>query len=84
MKRADSKKEITIATKFGEFLCIFESNTPDSGFTVTSPATPGFVMGGRTLREARRMAREGIEFHCECELFERVPAPRSLKKSATR
>lgn len=84
MKRANGKKEIIITTKFGKFLCVFEPNAPDPGFTVTSPATPGFVTGGRTLSEAKRMASEGIEFHCECELFEHVNAPRPLKKSAAR
>ena len=84
MKRADSKKEITIATKFGRFLCLFEPNTPEAGFTVTTPAAPGFVTGGRTLREAKKMARKGIEFHCECELFERISAPRTLRKSTAR
>ena len=75
--------EIVIPIKFGKFLCIFEPNDPDPGFTVTSPATPGFVTYGRTLEEAKRMAREGLEFHCECEFLEHVGASRrSLQRVA--
>lgn len=71
------KQEERIATKFGEFLCIFEANDPDPGFTVKVPSAPGFVAGGRTMREAKRLAREGLEFHCECMLLERGRMGRS-------
>ena len=74
MKRARGIQELLIATKFGEFLCVFESNTPEAGFTVTSPAAPGFVTYGRTLGEAKRSARLGLEFHCEYTLLGGVGA----------
>lgn len=70
MKRAHGTKEFSIATKFGEFLCVFEPNTPEAGFTVTSPAAPGFVTYGRTIEEAKQSARKSIEFHCESVLLE--------------
>lgn len=78
-----------IPTKFGAFLCIFESNAPDPGFTVSSPETTDFVTYGPTLREAKRMAKEGLEFHCECKIFEsaeRLPIekPRQAKRVAVR
>ena len=41
---------------------ISESNT---GFQVTVPALPGLVTYGRTLAEAREMARDAIECHIE-------------------
>lgn len=66
------KKELYIPTKFGSFLCIFESNKPEPGFTVTSPAAVGFVTAGRTLKEAKKMAIDGLEFHCECRFLEMV------------
>lgn len=72
MKTPTKIKEILIPTKFGNFLCMFEPNDPDPGFTVTSRAAPGFVTYGKNLREAKKTAREGLEFHCECEIFERV------------
>lgn len=75
-KISSTKKEFLIPTKFGKFLCLFESNDPDPGFTVTSPAAPGFVTYGRTFEKARRMAREGLEFHCECEFLEHLGVAR--------
>src|SRR3989344_1564339 len=46
-------------------------------------APPGFVTYGRTLEEAKRMAREGLEFHCECEFLEHVGVSRrSLQRVA--
>ena len=73
-------KFINIKTKFGTFLCCFEANYPELGFTVTSPAAPGFVTGGRSLTEAKKMTKEGLEFHCECEIFERISRPRQDAK----
>ena len=37
----------------------------DDGYTVTVPALPGLVTGGRTLEEARGMALEAIRCHLE-------------------
>lgn len=73
-------KEMVVATRFGDFLCIFESNAPDKGYTVTSPALRGFVTYGNSFAHAKRSAKEGIEFHLECVLLEcKVPAPRSFQ-----
>jgi predicted RNase H-like HicB family nuclease len=77
--RKEKKQEILITTKFGDFLCFFETNDPEPGFTVTSPAAAGFITGGRNLKEAKKMAKEGLEFHCECEIFERISRPRQVK-----
>jgi len=67
-------KEILISTKFGKFLCVFEPNDPDSGFTVTSPEAASFVTYGRNLKEAKKMVKESLEFHCECKIFETLKA----------
>lgn len=77
-KKQKRVKEISIPTKFGEFLCVFESNAPDRGFTVTSPAAPGFVTYGRTFEEVKKRAKEGLEFHCECVFLEEKPLARRL------
>ncbi|MFY9463286.1 MAG: hypothetical protein WAP52_03825 [Candidatus Sungiibacteriota bacterium] len=81
-KKDTQKQEENIATKFGEFLCIFEANDPDPGFTVTVPAAPGFIAGGRTMSEAKRLARKGLEFHCECILLERGGATKRSRAFA--
>ncbi|MBI3335041.1 MAG: hypothetical protein HY001_00890 [Candidatus Portnoybacteria bacterium] len=83
-KASKNSREVLIPTKFGKFLCIFESNDPDPGFTVQSPAAPGFVTYGRNFKEAEKMAREGLEFHCECEIFERIQPSRLPREKATR
>lgn len=74
------KREIMIPTKFGTFLCIFESNAPDPRFSVIVPGAPGFVTGGRTLAEAKKLAKTGLEFHCECLLFEERERLRHAKE----
>lgn len=52
----------------GVFHALFESNTPEKGYTVTVPKLKGIVTCGDTLTEAKRMAAEAIELHCECLL----------------
>ena len=84
MRRARSTKELRIATKFGEFLCVFEPNTPEAGFTVTSPAAPGFVAYGRTLEGAKRSARQGLEFHYESVFLEGIVTARRVPKRLAR
>jgi len=84
MNRAPGTKELLIETKFGEFLCIFEPNTPEAGFTVTSPAALGFVTYGRTLGEAKRSARQGLEFHYESVLLEGIGAARRVPQRLAR
>ncbi len=74
------QKELPIQTKFGSFLCVFESNRPEAGFTVTAPAAHDFVTYGPTLSAAKRMAKEGLEFHYECMALEHfAPRGRTLQ-----
>ncbi|TSC57353.1 MAG: hypothetical protein Greene041679_343 [Parcubacteria group bacterium Greene0416_79] len=61
-------------------MCLFESNRPEAGFTVTAPAAQGFVTYGPTLSAAKKMAKEGLEFHYECTLLEHcAPRGRALQ-----
>lgn len=63
-------KKVWISTRFGKFLCRFEPNSPEPGYTVTCPMAQGFVTYGKNLSAAKKMAREGLEFHCECLALE--------------
>ena len=36
------------------------------GYTVTFPDLHGCITEGDTLKEAKKMAKEAIELHCEC------------------
>ncbi|OUJ03184.1 type II toxin-antitoxin system HicB family antitoxin [Acetobacter cibinongensis] len=53
---------------------------PESDFGVSFPDFPGCVSAGKTLEEARSMAREALEFHIEgmLEDGEDIPAPSTL------
>ncbi|MDP3661323.1 MAG: hypothetical protein Q8R17_00485 [bacterium] len=74
------KTEELVQTRFGSFLCIFESNYPEPGFTVTSPAAHGFVTHGPTISVARKLAKEGLEFHYECTILEQcAPQNRAMQ-----
>lgn len=63
-------KLIAIETRLGNFECLFESNRPEKGYTVTVPKLKGVVTFGGNLTEAKKMVKEAIELHCECLLQE--------------
>lgn len=53
---------------------------PEGGFTVTVPALPGCVTYGKTLEEARLMARDAIEAYIEDVIAdgEKIPQPETV------
>ena len=61
-------KIVKVETRVGVFECFFESNAPEKGYTVTVPKLKGIVTFGGTIKEAKKMAQEAIELHCECLL----------------
>ena len=63
-----TKKNIIIKTCLGTYSARFISNTPEKGYTVTVPELKGIVTCGDNLIEAKKMAKEAIELHCECLL----------------
>mgnify|MGYP001563342854 CR=1 FL=1 len=63
-----------------EYNCLFDSNYPEKGYTVTVPRLRGIVTCGDTLEEAKKMAKEAIELHCECLLQEGLAAVRPISK----
>ena len=71
---SEMKKDrlINVETRFGNFECLFEANNPEKGYTVTVPKLKGIVTFGDNLKEAKKMAREAIELHCECLLREGI------------
>lgn len=48
---------------------------PEGGFTVLIPALPGCITYGKTLDEARKMAREAIEVFVEDMIADGEPVP---------
>jgi antitoxin HicB len=54
---------------------IFLSPDPEGGFTVIVPALPGCVTYGRTLGEARKMAKDAICGYIESLKKHKEPIP---------
>jgi len=57
------KREITIKTRFGAHICLFEPD--DKGYIVTAKDVPGVVTWGKNLTHAKEMAREALELMIE-------------------
>jgi len=77
-----AKKQIQkVKTLFGIFDCVFDPNTPEKGYTVTVPRVRGVVTCGDTLTEAKKMAKEAIELHCECLVEEGLAKLKIYRKN---
>ena len=58
------KRKESIKTPNAQYLCTFRPE-PEGGYTVRCPAFPELITNGRTLAEARAMAREALELCLE-------------------
>lgn len=74
------KRIVTVKTKFGAYEILLTPNTPERGYTVTVPKLRGIVTCGDTIVEAKRMAIEAIELHCECLFAEGMAEVRIRRK----
>lgn len=63
-------KYILIETKQGTFGVKFAWDARDRAYLVTIPNLPGAVTFGTSFSEAKKMAKEVIELHCECLIEE--------------
>jgi predicted RNase H-like HicB family nuclease len=70
-----SRKE-TVRTVSAQYVCSFRPE-PEGGFTVRCAAFPELVTHGRTLEEARAMAKEALELCLEVYRDEGRAIPRS-------
>ncbi len=53
----------------------------EGGYGVVVPSLPGVITYGKTLREARKMAKEAIECHLEGLLKDGQPLPEGEEPS---
>jgi predicted RNase H-like HicB family nuclease len=60
MKKIYSKK-LPVKTKYGSFVCVFESESDMGGYAVEAVKVQGAVSWGKNLAEAKRMITEAIE-----------------------
>lgn len=57
-----------------EYTAFFEANE-NGGYTVTVPALPGLVTEGKTLEDAREMAKDAIRCYIEGLKKAKEPVP---------
>ena len=56
---------LDVKTKSGTFKTVFKWYKSDKAYVVTVPSLNGIATFGKTLTEAKRMAKEAIELFCE-------------------
>ena len=61
---------VLIATQFGAFRVKFVWDARDKAYLVSIPRLPGAVTFGTSFTEAKKMAKEVIELHCDCLIDE--------------
>ena len=69
-------KRIWIKAVNAQYVCTFRPE-PEGGYTVRCAAFPELITNGRTLQEARAMAREALELCLEVYRDEGRPIPAS-------
>ncbi|OGY62883.1 MAG: hypothetical protein A2745_01965 [Candidatus Harrisonbacteria bacterium RIFCSPHIGHO2_01_FULL_44_13] len=64
------KKEFVIKTKNGSYRVIIWRDKSDKAYLVKVPSLPGVVTFGKSLAEAKKMAKDAIELYCDCQADE--------------
>ena len=62
------KKNFTVKTKYGSFVCIFEPEEDMGGYMAEARGVRGAVSWGGTLREAKHKIVEAIEGAIEASI----------------
>jgi len=70
------KRKEAVSTINAQYVCTFRPE-PEGGYSVRCAAFPELITHGRTLEEARTMAREAIELCLEVYRDEGRPIPAS-------
>lgn len=60
------KRKYNIRADQGIFRIVLESDNKERGYTVRVPKFPEIITEGKTIQEAKKMAREAIELCVEC------------------
>lgn len=74
-------RKVNIQTKYGSFDLSLVPNSPERGYTIVVPKLKGVVTHGDTIAEAKKMAQEAIELHCEGLLADGFAEVRILPRS---
>ncbi len=83
-KRSQSRRE-KVKVVDAQYVCTFKRNS-EGGYSVRCPAFPEIVTWGRTLVEARAMAKDAIELCLDAYRDEgwRIPKPDPVPAKAMR
>ncbi len=71
------KMDIRVKKSRGQFSLVLQPE-PEGGFTAIVPVLPGCVTYGRTLAEAKKMAKDAIFSYIESLKKHGEPIPRNL------
>ncbi len=61
-------QEFIIKTKTGVWQTLIWLDKKDKVYIAKTKHLPGVVTFGKTINEAKRMAKDAIELYCECEI----------------
>lgn len=64
MTRRQKRRAERLGGQEFRFTVVFDP-VPEGGYQVTAPLLPGLITYGRTLAEARQMARDALRCHLE-------------------
>ena len=62
------KKEYVLKTKYGRFKAFIWLNGTDGAYLVKFVNFSGVATFGKTLAEAKRMAKDAVELFCDCAI----------------
>jgi predicted RNase H-like HicB family nuclease len=63
-------KKFFTQTKTGDYEISIWFDENDKAFLVKVPSLPGVVTFGKTIEEAKKMAKDAIELYCDCLIDE--------------
>lgn len=59
-------KQFIIQTKKGFFKVVIWYDKKDKAYLVKAPSLPDVVTFGKSISDAKRMAKDAIELYCDC------------------
>ena len=63
-------KQFIIQTRQGSFKIVIWYDKKDKAYLVKVPSLPDVVTFGKSISDARRMAKDAIELYCDCAIAE--------------
>lgn len=70
MNKKIKKYTFNIPTNRGTYSVVLKWDNRDRAYLVSVPSLPEVITFGKTLADAKRMAKDAIELHCDCLIDE--------------